>query len=105
MTTYSKISKNMLDQEKGTKAYGTGEHDWDEAFGYYGAARNGNEFSIDDEAVGKTPGEGFPESRDAYKNGYNDANEDGGIILDQKSFPVYLKIVRSETVWISTLTV
>ena len=70
--------QNMLDQEKGTKAYGTGEHDWDEAFGYYGAARNGNEFT-DDEAVGKTPGEGFPEARDAYKNGYNDANEDGSI--------------------------
>ena len=40
--------------------------------------RNGNEFT-DDEAVGKTPGEGFPEARDAYKNGYNDANEDGSI--------------------------
>ena len=69
---------NMLDQEKGTKAYGSGEHDWDEAFGYFGAARNGNEFT-DDEAVGKTPGEGFPEARDAYKNGYNDANADGSI--------------------------
>ena len=69
---------NMLDQEKGTKAYGSGEHDWDEAFGYYGAARNGNEFT-DDEAVGKTPGTGFPEARDAYKNGYNDANADGSI--------------------------
>ena len=69
---------NMLDQEKGTKAYGTGEHDWDEAFGYFGAARNGNEFT-DDEAVGKTPGTGFPEARDAYKNGYNDANADGSI--------------------------
>ena len=69
---------NMLDQEKGTKAYGTGEHDWDEAFGYFGAARNGNEFT-DDEAVGKIPGTGFPEARDAYKNGYNDANADGSI--------------------------
>ena len=67
--------QNMLDQEKGTKAYGSGEHDWDEAFGYYGAARNGNEFT-DDEAAGKTPGTGFPEARDAYKNGYNDANSD-----------------------------
>ena len=70
--------QNMLDQEKGTKAYGSGEHDWDEAFGYYGAARNGNEFT-DDEAVGKTPGTGFPEARDAYKNGYNDANADSSI--------------------------
>ena len=28
---------NTLGQE-GTKKYGAGEHDWDEAFGYYGAA-------------------------------------------------------------------
>jgi len=61
---------NMLGQES-TKAYGSGEHDWDEAFGYYGAARNNNDFT-DDEAAGKG-------GRDGWKNGYNDANADGSI--------------------------
>ena len=61
---------NTLGQEK-TKAYGAGEHDWDEAFGYYGAARNNNDFT-DNEAAGKS-------GRDGWKNGYNDANADGTI--------------------------
>ena len=60
-----------LSQEKGTKAYGEAEHDWDEAFGYYGAARNNADFT-DDEAAGKG-------GRDGWKNGYNDANADGSI--------------------------
>lgn len=68
---------NQLAQE-GTKAYAGGEHNWDEAFGYYGAARNNNDFT-DDEAVGKTPGTGFTASRAAWANGYNDANGDGSI--------------------------
>ena len=61
---------NTLGQEK-TKAYGAGEHDWDEAFGYYGAARNNNDFT-DNEAAGKS-------GRDGWKYGYNDANGDGTI--------------------------
>ena len=68
---------NQLTQE-GTKAYAGGEHNWDEAFGYYGAARNNNDFT-DDEAVGKTPGTGFMASRTGWANGYNDANSDGSI--------------------------
>ena len=60
-----------LSQEKGTKAYGEAEHDWDEAFGYYGAARNNADFT-DDEAAGKG-------GRDGWGNGYNDANADGSI--------------------------
>jgi len=59
-----------LDQE-GTKPYGAGEHDFDEAFGYYGGARNMNDFT-DDEAAGKG-------GRDGFGNGYNDANADGSI--------------------------
>ncbi|HCG69561.1 MAG TPA: hypothetical protein DE147_03830, partial [Gammaproteobacteria bacterium] len=35
--------------QEGTKDYGKGEHDWDEAFGYYGAARDNNDYT-DDEA-------------------------------------------------------
>jgi hypothetical protein len=62
------------------KAYGGGEHNWDEAFGYYGAARDNNDYT-DDEAAGKTPGTGFPASRDAWKNGYYDSNSDGSIDL------------------------
>jgi hypothetical protein len=62
---------NALSQEKGTKAYGEAEHDWDEAFGYYGAARNNADFT-DDEAAGKG-------GRDGWANGYNDANADGSI--------------------------
>ena len=61
---------NTLGQE-GTKKYGAGEHDWDEAFGYYGAARNNNDFT-DNEAAGKS-------GRDGWKNGYNDINADGTI--------------------------
>ena len=64
-------SDTAFSQEKGTKAYGEAEHDWDEAFGYYGAARNNADFT-DDEAAGKG-------GRDGWKNGYNDANADGSI--------------------------
>ena len=61
---------NGLGQE-GTKTYGAGEHDFDEAFGYYGAARDINDYT-DDEAAGKG---GRPE----YGNGYHDSNGDGSI--------------------------
>ena len=57
--------------QEGTKPYTAGEHDFDEAFGYYGGARNMNDFT-DDEAAGKG-------GRDAWGNGYNDANGDGSI--------------------------
>jgi hypothetical protein len=63
---------NAIGQE-GTSAYGAGEHDFDEAFGYYGGARNMNDFT-DDEAAGKG-------GRDGFGNGYNDANADGSIDL------------------------
>ena len=61
---------NALAQE-GTKSYTAGEHDFDEAFGYYGASRNIGDYT-DDEAAGKGGREGFG-------SGYNDANGDGSI--------------------------
>ncbi len=61
---------NALAQE-GTKPYTAGEHDFDEAFGYYGASRNIGDYT-DDEAAGKGGREGFG-------NGYNDTNGDGSI--------------------------
>ena len=61
---------NALTQE-GTKSYTAGEHDFDEAFGYYGASRNIGDYT-DDEAAGKGGREGFG-------NGYNDTNGDGSI--------------------------
>ena len=76
----SQISKDYLrvpfnDAEylaqEGTKDYGKGEHDWDEAFGYYGAARDNNDYT-DDEAAGKG-------GRDSWKNGWYDSNGDGSI--------------------------
>ena len=57
--------------QEGTKDYGKGEHDWDEAFGYYGAARDNNDYT-DDEAAGKG-------GRDAWKNGWYDSNGDSSI--------------------------
>ena len=57
--------------QEGTKDYAKGEHDWDEAFGYYGAAQDNNAYT-DDEAAGKG-------GRDAWKNGWYDSNGDGSI--------------------------
>ncbi len=57
--------------QEGTKDYAKGEHDWDEAFGYYGAARDNNDYT-DDEAAGKG-------GRDNWKNGWYDTDADGSI--------------------------
>jgi hypothetical protein len=57
--------------QEGTKDYAKGEHDWDEAFGYYGAAQDNNRYT-DDEAAGK----GGSEDK---KNGWFDSNGDGSI--------------------------
>jgi hypothetical protein len=43
---------NMLGEEKPGKGYSAGAHDYDEAFGYYGASRDLNDYT-DDEAAGK----------------------------------------------------
>jgi hypothetical protein len=57
--------------QEGSKDYAKGEHDWDEAFGYYGAARDNNDYT-DNEAAGKS-------GRDTWKNGWYDSNADGSI--------------------------
>ena len=70
---------NMLGEEKPGKGYSAGAHDFDEAFGYYGAARNINDYT-DDEAAAKG-------GRDEFGNGYNDANGDG--LVDIRSEYVF----------------
>lgn len=65
---------NSLSLEDG-KAYTSAEHDWDEAFGYFGAARNYADYS-DDEIAAKG-------GRVEFENGYNDANGDG--LIDIRS--------------------
>ena len=65
---------NMLVLADG-KAYTEAEHDWDESFGYFGAARNYNDYT-DDEIAGKG---GRPE----FASGFNDANGDG--LIDVRS--------------------
>ena len=68
---------NYADQvplrEGPTKNYTEAEHNYDEAFGYYGAARDILDYT-DLEARAKS-------GRDAYKNGYHDSNDDGSIDL------------------------
>ncbi len=59
------------------KAYTEGQHDYDEAFGYYGAARNAHAYK-DIEARGgnSVDVEGV---REAFQYGYNDIDGDGKI--------------------------
>ena len=62
-------------QEGPGKNYTEAEHNYDEAFGYYGAARDNN-FYTDLEARAKS-------GRDEWKNGYHDTNGDG--LIDPRS--------------------
>ncbi len=55
--------------------YTTLQHKWDEAFGYFGAARNYNDFN-DDEITANS-------GRAEFANGYNDSNGDG--LIDIRS--------------------
>lgn len=64
---------NELGEEKPGKGYSAGAHNFDEAFGYYGASRDINDYT-DDEAAGKG-------GRAEYGNGYYDSNGDGLIDL------------------------
>ena len=59
--------------QDGTSPYTSGAHDWDEAFGYFGAARNFNDYT-DDEISAKG-------GRDGWSSGYYDTNGDGKIDL------------------------
>lgn len=65
-------AEENLQQAEG-KTYSPAEHKWDEAFGYFGAARNYPEYS-DDEIAGKG-------GRDEFAKGYNDYSGDGFIDL------------------------
>lgn len=67
---------NMLTLEDG-KAYTSAEHDWDEAFGYFGAARNYGDYT-DDEI--RASGD---DRRAEFANGYNDYSGDG--LIDIRS--------------------
>ena len=69
----SNFSEQVALREGPTKNYTEAEHNYDEAFGYYGAARDILDYT-DLEARAKS-------GRDAYKNGYHDSNGDGSIDL------------------------
>lgn len=62
----------MLSQE-GSAAYTEAEHNWDEAFGYFGAARDYGDYTDNEIRAGGT------ERRAEYANGYYDSNGDGAI--------------------------
>jgi len=66
-------SLNVRDGDESDKNYTTAEHKWDEAFGYFGAARDYDDYTdLEIRAKG--------ESGD-YKDGYHDLNENGFIDL------------------------
>ncbi|MDE0784597.1 MAG: DUF4856 domain-containing protein, partial [Planktomarina sp.] len=64
-----------IQEQEGTKNYSAGEHNFDEAFGYYGAARDNNAYT-DLEARAKS-------GRDGWSNGYYDT--DGNGLIDPRS--------------------
>jgi hypothetical protein len=64
--------KDNIEPYKGTKNHTAMEHNWDEAYGYFGAARNYADYT-DDEIAGKG-------GRDEWQ-GFNDADADGFIDL------------------------
>ncbi|WP_052480883.1 DUF4856 domain-containing protein [Gilvimarinus agarilyticus] len=65
---------SMLESEGGA-AYTEAEHNWDEAFGYFGAARDYGDYS--DDEIRASGG------RVDYENGYHDSNGDG--LIDVRS--------------------
>lgn len=67
------LSSHMQD---GDSAYSSLEHQWDEGFGYFGAARNYLDYS-DEEIAGKG-------GREGWSNGYYDINQDGKIDLNSE---------------------
>jgi hypothetical protein len=87
---FSQAADDYLDADKGLLADNTGpvekdnskkpytnlEHQWDEGFGYFGAARNYMTYE-DVEIAGKG-------GRDGFNTGYNDANGDGKIDLNSE---------------------
>jgi hypothetical protein len=67
------LKSDNIAQYKGTKAYTALEHQFDEGFGYFGAAHNYNDYT-DLEIRAKS-------GRDGWNKGYNDINVDGKIDL------------------------
>jgi hypothetical protein len=67
------LSANELD---GDSPYTVLEHQWDEAYGYWGAARDYSEYT--DEEIAAAGG------RPGYENGYHDTNGDGFIDLSSE---------------------
>jgi hypothetical protein len=65
----------QITEQEGTKNYSAAEHNYDEAFGYYGAARD-NKAYTDLEARAKS-------GRDEWKDGYYDT--DGDSLIDPRS--------------------
>lgn len=70
---YLKTDFKATNEREGDKPYTEGGHNWDEAFGYFGATRDYPAYT-DDEIAGKG-------GRSAYANGYHDTNGDGMIDL------------------------
>lgn len=68
-----KQGKGLLSDNTTGERYTNLEHAWDEAFGYFGAARDFGDYT-DDEIAGAG-------GRDAYRYGYFDSNGDGRIDL------------------------
>ena len=68
------FATQISEQEEG-KNYTAGEHNYDEAFGYFGAARDNNSYT-DLEARAKS-------GRDDFKNGYHDTDSNG--LIDPRS--------------------
>ena len=64
--------------QDGDAPYSALEHQWDEGFGYFGAARDYLDYS-DAEIAGKSSSR--DDVREAYEGGYHDSNGDGKIDL------------------------
>ncbi len=64
---------NASNLQDGDNPYSSLAHHWDEAYGYFGAARDYNDYT-DDEIAGKG-------GRDGWSNGYHNTQEDAGIDL------------------------
>ncbi|MGB5812638.1 MAG: DUF4856 domain-containing protein, partial [Polyangiales bacterium] len=67
------LAANELDEDNN---YTTLEHHWDEAYGYFGAARDYGMYTDDEIAAA--------DGREAYRAGYFDSNDDGLIDLTRE---------------------
>ena len=72
---YLKTDFAATNQQEDSEPYTAAEHDWDEAFGYFGAARDYNDYTDDEIRASGA------DRRVEYQNGYHDTNGDGNIDL------------------------